>query len=130
MHELSLATSMLTIAQHHVPPGSVLRAVRLVAGPMRAINPEAMQFAWRAALAAARVGEVHLQLEVLPWTLRCPECGCEWDSPQLECRCAACGANRAFPVGGDELQVMSIRVDDEHSTLGAESCARSPSSRT
>ena len=47
MHELSLASSILGIARRSVPPGARLRVVRVVAGPMRAIDSDAMQFAWQ-----------------------------------------------------------------------------------
>jgi Zn finger protein HypA/HybF involved in hydrogenase expression len=113
MHEVSIASSILSVVKKYVPPRSVLRAVHLVAGPMRAIEPDAMQFAWRAALDAAGASDVRLQLDLLPWTLRCPECGFEWTSQQIECACLACGGNRGFPVGGDELQVSSIEVDEQ-----------------
>ena len=113
MHELSLASSILEIARHSAPRGGRLRIVRVVAGPMRAIDPDTMQFAWQAATADAGVDQVELELNLRPWTLRCPECACEWNSEQLEFACAACGCNRAFPLGGDELQVVSIEVDEQ-----------------
>src|SRR5215207_3875200 len=112
MHELSLASSILEIARRSVPRGARLRAVRVVVGPMRAIDPDAMHFAWRSVTADAGDDRVHLELNMRPWTLRCAECGCECTSEQIDCACAACGCNRAFPLGGDELQVVSIEVDD------------------
>ena len=86
--------------------------MRVTAGPLRAIEPEAMQFAWRGVTEEAGVDGARLELDALPWTLRCPICGYGWTAPQLECACPGCGANRAFPVGGDELQVTSIEIED------------------
>jgi len=113
MHELSLASSILEIARRSVPRGGRLRIVRVVAGPMRAIDPDAMQFAWQSVTADAGFERIELELDLRPWTLRCPECGSEWNSEQLDCACAACRCNRAFPLGGDELQVVSIVVDKQ-----------------
>jgi Zn finger protein HypA/HybF involved in hydrogenase expression len=113
MHELSLAGSILEIARRSVPRGGRLRIVRVVAGPMRAIDPDAMQFAWESVTVDAGTNRIDLELDLRPWTLRCPECGCEWNSEQLECACVTCGCNRAFPLGGDELQVVSIEVDEQ-----------------
>ena len=113
MHELSLASSVLEIAWRSVPRHARLRVVRVIAGPMRAIDPDAMQFAWQSVTAEAGDEKVQLELDLRPWTLRCPECGRAWNSEQLVCACFACGCNRAFPLGGDELQVVSIEVDEQ-----------------
>ena len=111
MHELSIASSILELAARHVPPGSVLTAVHVVAGPMRAIEEDAMQLAWEAVLAEAKMSAITLRLEFPPWTMHCPQCGCEWLSRDLEYICV-CGCNRAYPVGGDELNITSIEVDE------------------
>jgi Zn finger protein HypA/HybF involved in hydrogenase expression len=125
MHELSLASSILEIARRAVPRGARLCVVRVVAGPMRAIDPDAMQFAWQSVTADAGIDGIdgiELELDLRPWTLRCPECGGEWVSGQLDCACAVCGCSRAFPVGGDQFQVVSIEVDGPPSAKGAVSC--------
>jgi hydrogenase nickel incorporation protein HypA/HybF len=129
MHELSLAGSVLAIARRAVPPGAALRSVRVVVGPMRAVDPDAMQFAWQAVTARDGAERVRLELDLRPWTLRCPECGSEWDNARIDCACAACGSNRAFPPGGDELQVASIEVDEELGEKGALPCETFPLSR-
>ncbi|CAN5342138.1 hydrogenase maturation nickel metallochaperone HypA [soil metagenome] len=111
MHELSIASSILELARRHVPGGSCLRSLKLTAGPMRAIEPEAMQFAWQAILQEAGADEISLELNQLPWQLRCASCGREWQSESTDCICV-CGSDRVSPVGGDELQITSIEVDD------------------
>ena len=113
MHELSLASSILKIAHRSVPQGAQLLVVRVIAGPMRTIDSDAMRFAWQSVTAEAGDERVQLELDLRPWTLRCPECGCAWNSERLDCACFACGCNRAFPLGGDELQVVSIEVDEQ-----------------
>jgi Zn finger protein HypA/HybF involved in hydrogenase expression len=67
MHELSIATSILELARHHMPPGMVLRSVNVHAGPMRGIDPESIQLAWRACtFGSSDAGESSLNLEMLP----------------------------------------------------------------
>ena len=46
MHELSIAESLLRLAEEHAPRGAYVRIVRISAGPLRAIDPEAMQWAF------------------------------------------------------------------------------------
>jgi Zn finger protein HypA/HybF involved in hydrogenase expression len=100
-----------------------MRQVHLVAGPMRAIEPMAMQLAWQAVLQEAGLADVGLQIDLLPWRWRCPDCGSEWTSGDIESTCA-CGSARAHPVGGDELEIDWIEVEDE--AKGAASCVVCP----
>ena len=126
MHELSLASAMFDIVRRHVPEGTVLRRVRMVAGPLRSIEPLAMDFAWKAVTRDAGLGDVHLELRILPWKLRCPDCGRQWQEVELNHRCA-CGCGCAFPVGGSELQVTSIEIDD---TVKGDTSCKSQSLKT
>ena len=66
MHELSIASAILELARQHQPTGTILRSVSVVAGPMRAIQPEAMQFAWQAVIAEAEMKNVQLDFQLLP----------------------------------------------------------------
>ncbi|MGD0462234.1 MAG: hydrogenase maturation nickel metallochaperone HypA [Tepidisphaeraceae bacterium] len=107
MHELSIAEAILDLARRHVPHGGTLRSVHMTAGPMRSIDPQCMQLAWQG------IGQcdVALRLNVLPWRMQCADCGRRWEQPELAERCA-CGSPQVHPIGGDELQLVSIEVDD------------------
>jgi hydrogenase nickel incorporation protein HypA/HybF len=111
MHEMSIAQAILNLAQEHVPPGSELRVVRMRAGPMRAIEPQSMQWAWEALVSAPASENVSLELTTSPWRMRCNCCGHEWEGDSLADRCT-CGSRDVRPIGGDELQLISIEVDD------------------
>lgn len=113
MHELSLASSILDLAMQHTPPGTSLRVVRLRAGPMRGIEPQAMQWAWQACIEGTDARDSRIELELLPWRLRCSHCGSEFSAPDVFDAVCPCGGRGAHPVGGDELQVMSIEVDEK-----------------
>jgi len=115
VHELSLARSILEVARRYRPPGARVRAVHLQAGPLQAIDAQAMQWAWQAVCEAqdpedSGWAESRLQIEWLPWPLHCRDCDQRWTSSQLEDRCR-CGSTRVAPAGGDALQVMSLDVD-------------------
>jgi hydrogenase nickel incorporation protein HypA/HybF len=107
MHEPCIAEAVLEMARRNVPPGATLRSVRMAAGPMRGIDPRCMQQAWRELVH----GEVALNMKVLPWQMECADCGRHWEQPELPGRCA-CGSRRVAPAGGDDLQMLSIEVDD------------------
>jgi Zn finger protein HypA/HybF involved in hydrogenase expression len=111
MHEVSIATAMLEVARPHVPAGCRLRRVRIIAGPLQSIDSLAMDFAWRAVTDSAGLSDVQLDLQLLRWKLQCPDCGRVWDKEIFSNVCV-CGGRGAFLVGGSELQVASIEVDD------------------
>lgn len=110
MHELSIAQAILNLAASHTPSGATLRSVHVRAGPMRGIDPDAMQLAWSAVIPDDFIS---LRLTLLPWTLRCPECGDEFPSDDLSpTPCPSCGSPNASPLAGDDLSLTSIDVDD------------------
>lgn len=111
MHELSLATAVFDLARQHTPAGAIVRCVKLRAGPMRGVEPTAMQWAWASLLPGTELEHAELELEILPWTLHCPACSRQWQSDELFVPCS-CGYERPNPVGGDELQLISLTVDD------------------
>ena len=111
MHEMSIAQSIWELARKRVPAGAMLRRVHVRAGPLRALDPESMQWAWDALSAEAGASEVRLDLATPPWTMRCADCNRQWESSELADRCA-CGSHRVEIIGGDELQLTSIEVDD------------------
>jgi hydrogenase nickel incorporation protein HypA/HybF len=122
MHEVSIAEAILDLARRNVPDGAVLRSVRISAGPMRGIDRECMEWAWQS------LGHdgVTLELVILPWKLKCTDCSRQWEKPDLEDRCQ-CGSSRVRPIGGDELQLTSIEVDDETDSINSD---RSPSCKS
>ena len=65
MHELSIATSILELAQRHVPAGAVLQRVDVRAGELRGIEPQAMEFAWRACTLGIPAEGSKIKLEVV-----------------------------------------------------------------
>lgn len=65
MHELSIASAVVEQVRRHAPAGTTVRQVRLRIGPLRAIDPEAMALAWRAATIGTPFDASDLRLDVL-----------------------------------------------------------------
>jgi Zn finger protein HypA/HybF involved in hydrogenase expression len=131
MHELSIAEALRDLTLRKAPPGAVVSAVRIRIGPMRGVEPEALQWAWQATTSAGTVpisargnGDCpvsyatlqgsRLELDMLPWTLQCPQCKRRWEAPDLWQPCT-CGCDQPHPVGGDELTLVSLDVQDSAS---------------
>lgn len=78
---------------------------------MQAIEPDSLRFSWQAICADAKIAPPQLDLEMLPWELDCPRCNRHWQSDQMYVQCA-CGCATPSVVGGAELQMLSIQVED------------------
>ena len=78
---------------------------------LRAIVPEAMDWAWQAVTAATRLEGTRLELQMLPWRLTCPACGRRWETQEMYEPCP-CGESRPTPGGGYELALIGLEVDD------------------
>jgi len=111
MHEMSIAGAIWNLALSHVPPDATLRFVHVKAGPMRGIEPQSMEWAWQALMADEGDEHIGLKLTTLPWRMRCAVCERQWEADELEERCQ-CGCGQVRLVGGDELQLVSIEVDE------------------
>lgn len=110
MHEMSIATALAERVAAHVPEGARLLSIKLLAGPMRGIDPEAMAWAWKGATEGTPLAGAALHLTTSKWSLSCPACRRAWDSDQPDEPCA-CGHTAPDVRGGDELQLLSIEVE-------------------
>jgi len=117
MHELSIAESLLDAVHRVTPAGAVVRIVHVRAGPMRAIEPEALAWAWQAATADSDLASSTIELESLPWSLHCPDCQREFTSADVYAPCT-CGNTLAHPVpdANEVLQITSLTVEDPSET--------------
>ena len=111
MHELSIAASLLELVSKHAPPPLVVRRVVIDAGPLQGLDPSAMQWAWQSTVAQTHCHDATLEINMLPWRMRCAACNREWTAPEMATTCD-CGAAETFPVSGNELLLKTIEVDD------------------
>jgi Zn finger protein HypA/HybF involved in hydrogenase expression len=109
MHELSLAQSLLELAEKNVPPGSTLTRVHVLAGALRGVDRHAMTFAWRLVTERHHLSAC-LNLQILPWSMRCADCHRQWEAADMVMHCT-CGSSNVFPSGSDELLMQSIECE-------------------
>ncbi len=111
MHELSIARALIELVDQHAPADATVTRVAVRVGPMRGVVEDAMQWAWQAATDDTPYADSALDLEMLRWRLRCPDCGREFEADELFVECE-CGCGRPTPIGGDELALVSLDVED------------------
>jgi hydrogenase nickel incorporation protein HypA/HybF len=114
MHEVALAQAvwkqMATEMASH--PGCRLLGASLVVGRWSGADPESLEFAlglmaadseWPAAV-------VHIRSE--PLALRCRSCRHEFEPPEANLACPACGGTGAEPIRGKDVRLESLEIDD------------------
>jgi hydrogenase nickel incorporation protein HypA/HybF len=112
MHEFSIAEALAGQVLPHVPAGARVREVEVRIGMLRGLEPEALTMSWQAVTLDTPLAGVTLVLDFVPWTITCGECGRVWTSavPFVEC---ACGNATPAPVGSDELNIVSMTVEED-----------------
>ena len=119
MHELSIANSIVAVAERHAA-GRPVSVVRASIGRLRQVVPESLAFYFEIAAGDSLCEGATLDWERVAALLRCGACGAEWDPMPpparseaeliLRFRCPACSSSDHSVVSGDELIVESIDV--------------------
>jgi hydrogenase nickel incorporation protein HypA/HybF len=112
MHELSLASAVVATAERHAG-GNPVTLVTLRIGRLRQVVPASLEFYFRFVAAGTVCEGAELEYELLPVRLRCTRCGgeCELEAPPFAC--AGCLSSEVTVVGGDELEVDSILIEQK-----------------
>ncbi len=115
MHELSIAMSIIDIAQEysHEHDGAVILAIHVKVGRMAGIVTDALRSAFEMAREDTSLCDTKLVIEDLPVMLDCRECGCEQpaDSIQSLC-CSECGTLSPNITQGYELEVFAMEIEE------------------
>jgi hydrogenase nickel incorporation protein HypA/HybF len=113
MHELSIATSIIEIAEQEAHRRGVrVSAVHLKLGPLSGVVKEALLSAYEIAVMGTTMEGSRLVVEDVPITVYCPKCSEQRtvDSMQWLC-CPVCYTPVADIVQGSELQVTALEVE-------------------
>ena len=113
MHELSIAQSILDIAERHLPPGenTHVAVVRVRVGQLSGVVPESLEFCFSAIIPGTRLDGASLIIDRVPLTGSCPACGRTGSLPESLPLCPACGGV-ATVLSGDELQVADMELQE------------------
>ena len=68
---------------------------------------------WEAVTIGTPIADSVLRVDLRPWSIHCPSCGRTWTSPVPFVTCACGEARRRCRSGGDELDLVSLTVDEE-----------------
>jgi len=114
MHELGIASSVLREARQEAQkhPRARLRMVKLRVGEMSGVNPEALHFCFEVLVRDSHLEPLQLEIESCARQQRCPACAHIFRVANYSLACPQCGeANTEF-VSGDELELVSLEMED------------------
>ncbi len=114
MHELSIAQNIIQIVGDHVPDGqkSEVRAVRVKIGKLSNILCDSLLFGFEALTRDTSLENARLEIDQIPLTIRCRECGEESVLEDYAFSCPRCESTAIQVVSGNELMVSEIELND------------------
>ena len=114
MHELGIASSVLEAvrAETRRHPGALPVKVTLRVGELAGVDPGALTFSFQALTRQTDWEGLVLDIETCPRRHRCAACGSTF--PVVDCAftCPTCGAGRTECVGGDELELAYLELEE------------------
>jgi hydrogenase nickel incorporation protein HypA/HybF len=116
VHELSITQNILDIALEHAQKAGASRIgrINLVIGDMTGVAEECVRFYMGAISKGTAAQEAELVVCRVPITARCQDCGEDFEVQDFRWACPCCQSTRSDIVGGKELLVDSIEVNDGH----------------
>ncbi len=114
MHELSIAQSILSIAEKAIPTegNGYASAITLQIGELSGIEIDALRFAFDAIKDDTLLAKASLHIEIIPGEAECSECGILFHMSSFGTSCPACGSYLAGVKKGKELKVISITMEE------------------
>lgn len=115
VHEFSLCRAVAATVEQHAD-GRQVEVVRLRIGHFRQVVPDTMVHCWELQAAGTPLEGSQLEIESVPASIRCRDCGATTvlDVPVL--RCGACDGVAADVISGEEFLIDSIDVTTDART--------------
>jgi hydrogenase nickel incorporation protein HypA/HybF len=120
VHELSIAQSIVAVAERHAA-GRPVRRVELRVGHLRQVVPSALEFAFGLVAADTLLDGAELAIEEVPARGRCRACGAETTMAGFPLACSACGGLDVEILAGEELLVDSLELEENEATFATTS---------
>ena len=111
MHELSIAESVVQIAGRQADGRRVVK-VRMKVGHLRQVVPSALAFGFELIAEGTPVEGAELEVEQVPAVGRCRECEAESQFANFPLQCRVCGGFELEILGGEELLVESLELEE------------------
>ena len=114
MHEMGIALQVVRIVEQSLPPGEALKvkSVRLRLGKLTAVVPASLRLCLEVVTGGTVMEGAELEFVEVPVVLRCRDCWAETEVERPPLACGVCGGNAVDVIGGREMIVESIEVEE------------------
>jgi hydrogenase nickel incorporation protein HypA/HybF len=123
MHEMAIAQSVLQSVRIEARrfPGRHICKVAVRIGELAGVDPEAMRFCFEALVQGTDVAPLELAIDYRPRRQQCQACGRSFVAALEDSACPNCGGTDSRFVGGDELELAYLEVEDGARAPGTQS---------
>lgn len=114
MHEMGIANSVLDAVRTETRrfPGGHIYKVGVRIGELAGVNPDAMSFCFEALVRGTELEPLALEIEFCPRRHQCRACGHSFTAAADDSECSECGMAGSQFLGGDELELAYLEVED------------------
>lgn len=112
MHELSIAQSILAIAENAAPKGGVITAVRLQVGELSGIERQALEFALSIIKKDTVLDKAEVEIDAVEGEAECRSCGTVFPLHALGTPCPQCAGYSLNVLKGREMRVVNLLVEE------------------
>lgn len=115
MHELGIAQNILQIVRQSVPEEQTaeVRKIRMRLGKLSGVIAESLDFCFNVIISDTEMGQASLEIEHVPVTAECRECGHRFAMDDLDFSCTACKSTQLELLSGKELELVEIELSDQ-----------------
>ncbi|MCK4356934.1 hydrogenase maturation nickel metallochaperone HypA [Candidatus Bipolaricaulota bacterium] len=115
MHELAITQSMLDLALEQAKKNNAIRIqkVSVIIGEMSGVVDECVRFYFEILSEGTIAEGAKIAIRNIPATARCRQCETRFEVHGMDWICPMCGKAQIEIVGGKELYLESIEVEDE-----------------
>jgi hydrogenase nickel incorporation protein HypA/HybF len=114
VHELTITQNILDIALEHAQEAGATQIgrINLVIGEMTGVAEDCVRFYMDVLSRGTAAEEAELNVRRVPITARCQDCAEHFEVREFVWACPRCQSARSDIIGGKELFVESIEVND------------------
>ncbi len=123
MHEMGIANSVIDAVRAEAGrfPNGHIHRVGLRIGELAGVDPEAVTFCFEALVRGTELEPLALDIEYCRRRDQCEACGQTITASFEDQTCPKCGRSETQFLGGDELELAYLEVENGTSTAGAQS---------
>ncbi|MHB8888321.1 MAG: hydrogenase maturation nickel metallochaperone HypA [Acidobacteriaceae bacterium] len=114
MHEIGIAAAIIEAGQVEAAgrPGAKLVRIGVRIGVLSGVDKDALQFAVSALVAGTDLEALILEIQYCQRRNKCAKCSHEFETAMYSAACPLCRNEDTILVGGDELEVVCVELEE------------------